>query len=122
MLDAEAGTRLLTGKKSKLPMDGSDVHVGEHFFDNGPMLYGNVQADTVTLLSKKSGRFVEMGIRDFPYMCLWGVGAKMQILCIEPWCGTSDLTNTDHVWETKLGIEKAEVGETFTRAITFRVG
>ena len=110
MLDAEAGTRLLTGRKSKLPMDGSDVHVGEHFFDNGPMLYGNVQADTVTLLSKKSGRFVEMGIRDFPYMCLWGVGAKMQILC------------TDHVWETKLGIEKAEVGETFTRALTFRVG
>ena len=103
-------------------MDRNDIHVGEHFFDNGPMLYGNVHADTITLLSKKSGRFVEMGIRDFPFMCLWGVGAKMQILCIEPWCGTSDPTDTDHVWETKLGIEKAEVGETFTRAITFRVG
>ncbi len=122
LLDAEEGTRLLTGKASKLPMDRNDIHVGEHFFDNGPMLYGNVHADTITLLSKKSGRFVEMGIRDFPFMCLWGVGAKMQILCIEPWCGTSDPTDTDHVWETKLGIEKAEVGETFTRAITFRVG
>lgn len=63
-----------------------------------------------------------MGIRNFPYMCLWGVGSKMQILCIEPWCGMSDLTHTDHVWETKLGIEKAEVGETFVRTLTYRVG
>ena len=76
----------------------------------------------ITLLSKKSGRFVEMGIKDFPFMCLWGVPDKMQILSIEPWCGTSDLTNTDHVWETKLGIEKAEVGGTWTRTLTFRVG
>lgn len=122
-LGIEVGTRLLTGKNTLLEMDnGVDVFVGEHFFDNGPLLLGNVKADTITLLSKKSGRFVEMGIKDFPYMCLWGVGDKMQILCIEPWCGMSDLTDTDHVWETKLGIEKAAVGETFVRTLTFRVG
>ncbi len=122
LLESEPGTRLLTGRKTPLTKGSAEIFVGEHFFDNGPMLYGNVQADTITLLSKKSGRFVEMGIRNFPYMCLWGVGSKMQILCIEPWCGMSDLTHTDHVWETKLGIEKAEVGETFVRTLTYRVG
>ena len=65
---------------------------------------------------------MEMGIKDFPYMCIWGVPDKMQILSIEPWCGTSDLTDTDHVWEHKLGIEKAEIGDTWTRTLTFRVG
>lgn len=121
--ETEAGTRLLTGKKTPVELEnGTDMFVGEKFFNDDPKLFSDIKADTITLLSKKSGRFVEMGIKDFPFMCLWGVPDKMQILSIEPWCGTSDLTNTDHVWETKLGIEKAEVGGTWTRTLTFRVG
>ncbi len=81
-----------------------------------------VQAEYVTMKSKRSGHFVELGIKGFPYMCLWGVGTRMSILCIEPWCGTSDLADTDHVWEKKLGIESVEVGEVFERTLTYRVG
>ena len=121
--ETEAGPRLLTGKTTPFELEnGTDMFVGEKFFNDDPKLFSNVKADTITLLSKKSGRFVEMGIKDFPYMCLWGVPDKMQILSIEPWCGTSDLTDTDHVWEHKLGIEKAEIGGTWTRTLTFRVG
>ena len=46
----------------------------------------------------------------------------MSIMCIEPWCGVSDLAGTDHVWETKLGIESVDVGDVFERTMTFRVG
>ena len=121
--ETEAGTRLLTGKTKPVALEnGTDMFVGEKFFNDDPKLFSNVKADTITLLSKKSGRFMEMGIKDFPYMCIWGVPDKMQILSIEPWCGTSDLTDTDHVWEHKLGIEKAEIGDTWTRSLTFRVG
>ena len=121
--ETERGTRLLTGKKTPVVLEnGTDMFVGEKFFNDDPKLFSDIKADTITLLSKKSGRFVEMGIKDFPFMCLWGVPDKMQILSIEPWCGTSDLTDTDHVWETKLGIEKAEVGGVWKRTLTFRVG
>ncbi len=121
--ETEAGTRLLTGKTAPVELEnGTDMFVGEKFFNDDPKLFSDIKADTITLLSKKSGRFVEMGIKGFPFMCLWGVPDKMQILSIEPWCGTSDLTDTDHVWEHKLGIEKAALGETWTRTLTFRVG
>lgn len=121
-LQLQENTRLLTGEKTPLLDQEREISLGDHFFDNGPLLLEGVQADTITLLSKRSGHFVELGIRDFPYMCLWGVATQMSILCIEPWCGTSDPYDTDHVWETKLGIEKAEVGGTFERALTFRMG
>ncbi|MBQ9428064.1 MAG: aldose 1-epimerase family protein [Clostridia bacterium] len=120
-LVGEENTRLLTHKEKEW-LCGKEKPLSDHFFDNGPCLLGNVNADTITLRSKKSGHFIEMGIKDFPYMCLWGLGTKMQIFCIEPWCGMSDYTDTDHIWEHRIGIEHADAGDTFTRVLTFRVG
>lgn len=121
-LEMQERTRLLTGKKRPYLDGEKELELGDHFFDEGPRLLSNVSAEYVTMRSKRSGHFVELGIRDFPYMCLWGAGTRMSILCIEPWCGVSDLVDTDHVWETKLGIEVAGVGEVFERTLTFRVG
>lgn len=122
LLELEEGTRLLTGKKVPYFHGEREIPLHDHYFDDGPKLMDELHAEKITLKSKKSGRFVEMGIKDFPYLCLWGVGSRMSIICIEPWCGTSDLANTDHVWETKLGIESVDVGEVFERTLTFKVG
>lgn len=122
LLELEEGTRLLTGKRIPYLQGEQNIPLHDHYFDDGPKLLDGIQAETITLKSKKSGHFVELGIKDFPYMCLWGVGNRMSILCIEPWCGTSDLAGTNHVWETKLGIESVDVGEIFERTLTFRVG
>lgn len=122
ILEIHGTTRLLTGKRIPLLVDETDIPLSDHFFDNGPFLYSGIDAKTITMRSKRSGHFVELGIEGFPFMCLWGVGGKMSIMCIEPWCGTSDLADTDHVWETKLGIESVAVGEVFERTMTFRVG
>lgn len=120
--ELEEGTRLLTGNKMTWLQGETEKNLSDHYFDDGPQLLEGVQADFITLKSKRSGHFVELGIKDFPYMCLWGVGERMSIMCIEPWCGTSDLADTDHVWETKLGIETVDVGAVFERTLTFRVG
>ncbi len=122
VLEMQEGTRLLTGKKIPCLEGEAEIKLGDHFFDQGPRLVGGVAANYITMRSKRSGHFVELGIKDFPYMCLWGAGTRMSILCIEPWCGTSDLADTDHVWEKKLGIESAGVGKVFERTLTFRVG
>lgn len=118
----QRGTMLLTGERVPYLTGCKDIQLSENYFDLGSHLLEGVDADTVTLLSKKSGHFVEMGIVGFPYMCLWGNAYKNAMICIEPWCGTSDMMNTDHVWETKLGIEHADAKTTFSRELSFRVG
>lgn len=122
LLELEEGTRLLTGTRIPYLQEECEIRLHDHYFDDGPKLFDGLKADYITMKSKKTGHFVELGIKDFPYMCLWGVGSRMSILCIEPWCGTSDLADTDHVWENKLGIELVDVGEVFERTLTFRVG
>ena len=86
------------------------------------MLLGGVEADTITLRSEKSGRFVELGVKGFPELCLWGVPTQMALIAIEPWIGTSDRFDTDHVWERKPGNQKLLPGESRTHTLTFRVG
>ena len=121
-MELENHTRLLTGNYTTCLNNETQIPLDEHFFDNGPRLYGNMCAETLTLLSHKSGRFMELGVEGFDNLCLWGAPGKMSVICIEPWCGTSDRTDTDHIWETKPGVKCVEVGQVNKHLMTFRVG
>lgn len=121
-MELENHTRLLTGDYTTCLNNETEIPLDEHFFDNGPRLYSNMDAETLTLRSNKCGKFMELGITGFDNLCLWGAPGKMSVICIEPWCGTSDRTDTDHVWETKPGIRRVEVGETGHHTLSFRVG
>lgn len=122
LLTLQENTRLLTGEKTPYRHGQAQISLHDGFFDNGPMLFDGMDAATVTLRSEKSGRFVEFGIEGFPNLCLWGVPTKMSLIAIEPWIGLSDHKDTDHVWETKPGIQRIEVGSQNTHRLTFRVG
>lgn len=121
-LEMQPNTRLTTGKELPYLQNETTIPLHDRFFDNGPMLFGNMAANTITLKSEKSGRFVELGVEGFTNLCLWGMGTQMSIIAIEPWIGTSDRFDTDHVWERKPGIQRVEVGSTATHTLTFRVG
>ena len=121
-MELENHTRLLTGNYTTCLNNETDIPLDEHFFDNGPRLYCNMDAETITLRSNRSGRFMELGIAGFDNLCLWGAPGKMSVICIEPWIGTSDRTDTDHVWETKPGVRRVEVGASNSHLLTFRVG
>ena len=121
-MELEENTRLLTGKRKLYLDQETTIPLHDHFFDNGPMLFEGMDAGSVTLQSKCSGRFVEFGIQGFPDLCLWGVPTRMSLIAIEPWIGTSDRVDTDHVWEHKPGIQKVAPGAENLHTLTFRVG
>ncbi len=98
---------------------GTELPLSDYFFADGPKLLSGVDADWVRLKSKKSGQYVQMGIKNFPYMALWGLNQRMTFICVEPYCGTSDYADTDHVWETKPGNEHVVPGGVFERELRF---
>lgn len=122
LLELEENTRLLTGNQTPYLQAQRDIPLHEHFFDGGPLLFSGLAANTVTLRSLRSGRFVEMGIGGFESLCLWGNPTKMAVICVEPWCGTSDRTDTDHIWEHKPGIRKVTPHRVGEHQLTFRIG
>ena len=121
-MELEENTRLLTGNKTPYLQNESEVPLHDHFFDNGPMLFEGMDAGSITLRSKASGHFVEMGVAGFPNLCLWGVPTRMSLIAVEPWIGTSDRVDTDHIWEHKPGIQTVQPGEENIHTLTFRAG
>ena len=118
----EQVTMLLTGERKPYLTDGTDIPLRDDLFNAGSHLLEGVDAETVTLLSTKSGRFVEIGIEGFPHMCLWGNALRPFLVCIEPWCGTSDFIDTDHIWEKRPGSLCAPANGSVERTLSFRVG
>ena len=100
----------------------SVIPLNNHFFDHESMIFSGVDADTITLESLKSGMFVELGIHNFPYLCLWGMPLMPYFICIEPWCGVSEKLDSNHIWEEKEGNVRVAKDDIFERTLTYRVG
>lgn len=115
-------TRLYTHETEPFLQDEDTFQYNSKFFNDGPKMLGGADAKSVTYISKKSGRFVKMGMEGFPFMCLWGAPERLSVAVIEPWCGTTDFSDTDHVWETRFGNERLEPGQVFKREVTFQLG
>jgi len=113
-------TKLLLHEKTPF-IEGRELPLSDTFFADGPKLLGGIAADWIRLSSRKSKCYVELGIKDFPYMAMWGLNKRMTFICLEPWCGTSDFADTDHVWETKPGNVHLAPGEKWTREIQYRM-
>lgn len=115
----ETGTRLCTGEREVWLEKEDTIRLREDFFDHGPILTEGCDADWIELRSLRSGAALRMGIKGFPYLTLWGPAAQLSLICIEPWCGTSDFVKTNHRWEEKEGNEHLFPGQTFERKLTF---
>ena len=121
-MELEENTRLLTGNKESCLNNETTIQLHDHFFDNGPMLFEGMDAQTITLKSSASGRFVELGVAGFSNLCLWGVPTRMSLIAIEPWIGASDRVDTDHIWEHKPGIQVVQPGAENIHTLRFRMG
>jgi len=52
-----------------------------------------------------------------PFLGLWAA-PNADFVCIEPWCGIADSTDTDQQWVHKEGINRLEAGGVFERTWT----
>lgn len=118
----EKNTRLCTRENEILLKDEKEIKLSETYFDDGPILIEGVTAKWVALKSNESNIYLKMGIDQFPYMTLWGVPHRMSLICIEPWCGISDYSGTNHNWSSKVGNNCLKPNSLFEREIWFEAG
>ena len=72
---------------------------------------------SVALRSAKTERGLRMDFPGFPFLGIWAA-PKADFVCIEPWCGIADSTDSDQLYVHKEGINRLAPGETFERTWT----
>lgn len=82
----------------------------------------NLQSRWVRIEEKDSGRFIQIGIRDFPNVVFWSVPEKMPFVCVEPWHGLFEPAEKYGEFVNKPFLEKLEPGKTFSCCMTVAAG
>lgn len=84
-------TCFMTGIRKPLELkDARIMPLRHNLFDNDAIFLARV-ANSVTLKSEKSDRFVTVDYPDMPYVGFWHASqTDAPYVCIEPWCGLPD--------------------------------
>lgn len=103
----------LVGKDTRPVISDSNILPLEpHMFDHDALIFKDLKSKVVSLKSKKSGQSVKVSYHDFPYLGIWAK-PNASFVCIEPWLGIADNSDSDQVFETKEGILELAPKKTF---------
>lgn len=111
----------LLGYGEKTVLEDSDTFALKYDYlriderTNDALVFQNVKSKSVILKNRNSGKAVRVSFEGFPYLLLWTIRPGAPYICIEPWCGISDRTDTNKDIKTKQGINKLAKDESFVR-------
>lgn len=100
-------------------LDDSDVLPLTHrSFDVDTLFFQGVPDDTVTLVSRRSGRGVRVDFPGFPLLGVWSAAGDAPFIAVEPWTGIATGIDEDDVFEHKRGMTLLAPGAVWERAFT----
>lgn len=74
----------------------SKLDLNNHIFDKDALVYSGLTSNKVRLAEKNSDRYIEVCFDGFEYLGFWSKPkANAAYVCIEPWCGKSDILGFD---------------------------
>ena len=89
------------------------VNIPQDGFGNGHLVLNN-GSEWISLTDTKTGKKSVIQTEGFKYIMLWqNTSGPAQFICIEPWHGLPDASNTDHIWLNKPELIFLKPGKTF---------
>jgi galactose mutarotase-like enzyme len=104
----------LIGKDTKAVFDEpTQINLHPQIFKDDALVFKNLNSSVVSLKSKKSPQVVSMEFDDFPYLGIWAK-PNAPYVCIEPWLGIADSSDSNRVLENKEAILSLKANKIFT--------
>ena len=99
---------------SSVPMLNNTNHLPltKKLFEKDAIVFKDLVSNKVVLKSDSSSAGLEMTFTGFPYMGIWAA-KNADFVCIEPWIGISDSTDSDQQLENKEGMNILMPANTF---------
>ncbi len=91
------------------------------FAEGGCLVFRDIKSREVILQNKSGDRKIKVNFEGFDYLLIWTVKTGAPYICIEPWCGITDRSDTNQNLPEKEGIEHLKKGESFYRVHSFEI-
>ncbi len=96
---------VLSHKKQKILPNGNKIRLKNEYFEIDALIFENINSDKVSLLNQKSGKFITVDVKDFENLLIW-TKPDAEFVCLEPWNGFPDFTDSDGDFTKKHSIQK----------------
>jgi galactose mutarotase-like enzyme len=113
---------VLSGETGPFLSAQDSVPISPALFERGAIVVKNLQSRTVTMKSRKSGRFVRLDFQGFPYLGIWSPKGDVPFVCIEPWYGVMPQADSEQDLTQKEGIMSLPPKESFNSVYHITVG
>lgn len=98
------------------------VPLTRELFKNDALVFETKGKNEYTLESEKSAHSVTLSYDNMPYVGIWSPYPKeAPFVCIEPWCGIADTTDSDGHLVRKQGINQLATGQIFQTEYAIKV-
>ena len=102
----------ITGDTSEVLKQTKILDLYKGIFENDALIFKDLISKKVSLKSKKSSSVITINFSGFPYLGIWAK-PNADFVCVEPWLGIADSSNTNQDFETKEGIVELGIGKSF---------
>jgi len=109
---------LLTGETTTILENDTVLNLNYEYYKTiDTLVFKNLNSKSVTIKHKNSKKQATINFDGFPYLLFWTI-PNAPYLCIEPWCGIPDSSDTDYDITKKEGILTLKAGEKLTKTHT----
>jgi galactose mutarotase-like enzyme len=110
---------LVTGEQREVSATGS-ISLNRNLFENDALIFDSFESCKATILSEKSSWSVSVEFPGFPFLGIWAAKGA-DFVCIEPWQGIADGTDSGGEILQKRGILKIKPGDSCRLKYTISV-
>ncbi len=110
-------------KKECGKLKGRRLDLNYGMFKDDVLLFDRLRSSSMTLRSDKTSRYVKVIAPDFPYWGIWTpTKGGAPFVCIEPWIGRPDDSDTDGDLRHKGGIIRLSPTQKYTNGYVIEIG
>lgn len=106
---------LIESSPIPLLVNTSNLPLNKELFYGDALVFKDLASTAISILNKKNKHGLTVSFPGFPYMGIWSF-KNADFVCIEPWCGIADSTQSNGRLEDKEGINELAADEVFTRS------
>lgn len=113
---------LLSYDKDKVSESGRVLTLKNRFFDIDALCFSKINSDSLILESPDKSRAVKLTFGGASHFLIWTEAkANLPFVCLEPWCGFPDMTDSDYDFTKKKGIIRLDKGESYEYTHTISI-
>ncbi len=113
---------VLSGESETFLDNNDRVEVNAKLFEKGAIVLKEHKSRSITLKSRKSGRFVKMDFSGFPCFGIWSPKPEAGFVCLEPWYGVMPLAGSSQDITKKEQVISLGKGKVFSSVYQITVG